>query len=356
MGIGVAVFSIFFKKIMKFFKEKAVLAIFNQIIFLDKKLQSFAFNPKILIKKDNISVFLDISGHDLTKEAAKELEKTIISGIKDKIPLKILIFLTSDKKLQSTKEVGKVFGVKKIIAISSAKGGVGKSTIATNLAISFSRIGFKVALVDADIYGPSIAYLMNLNEKPDFKDGKIIPLENYGIKIISMGSLFEKESAAIWRGAMITKTLDQMINGTRWEGVDLMVVDLPPGTGDVHLTMMQKFSIDSVVLVSTPSQIAVIDLVKSIDMYEKLNIKISGIIENMSYLEEVRGQKKYIFGKNRIKQLAIERGIDFLGEIAINQEINQSNDDRIPICYKDKSSEIAMEFGKIAENVLPSIE
>ena len=119
---------------------------------------------------------------------------------------------------------------------------------------------------------------------------------------------------------------------------------------------MQKFSIDSVILVSTPSQIAVIDLVKSIDMYEKLNIKISGIIENMSYLEEVKGQKQYIFGKNRIKQLAIERGIDFLGEIAINQEINQSNDDRIPICYKDKSSEIAMEFGKIAENILPSIE
>jgi ATP-binding protein involved in chromosome partitioning len=340
---------------MKFLKEKAVLAIFNQIIYLDQKLASFGFQPKISIKQDQISIFLDISQHNFTKESAKELENLIISEINKKIPSKISVFLTSDKKLKSAKESQKVPGVKKIIAISSAKGGVGKSTVAANLAISFSRIGLKTALVDADIYGPSIAYLMNLNDKPEFRDKKIIPLENYGVKIISMGSLFDKESAAIWRGAMITKALDQMINGTLWEDIDLMIIDLPPGTGDVHLTMMQKFSIDSVILVSTPSQIAVIDLVKSIDMYEKLNIKISGIIENMSYLKLPNEQKQYIFGKNQVKQLAIEHGIDFLGEIAIDENINQSNDQREPICHSQKSSEIAMEFGKITENILTSI-
>ena len=308
---------------MKFLKEKAVLAIFNQINYLDQKLASFGFQPKISIKQDQISIFLDISQHNFTKESAKELENLIISEINKKIPSKISVFLTSDKKLKSAKESQKVPGVKKIIAISSAKGGVGKSTVAANLAISFSRIGLKTALVDADIYGPSISYLINLNDKPEFRDKKIIPLENYGVKIISMGSLFDKESAAIWRGAMITKALDQMINGTLWEDIDLMIIDLPPGTGDVHLTMMQKFSIDSVILVSTPSQIAVIDLVKSIDMYEKLNIKISGIIENMSYLKLPNEQKQYIFGKNQVKQLAIEHGIDFLGEIAIDENINQ---------------------------------
>lgn len=341
---------------MKFLKEKAVLAIFNQIVFLDQKLQTFAFHPKISIKKDKISIFIDISNHNFTKESTRYLEKIIILGIEEKIDLKISVFLTSDKKLKSTGELNKVCGVKKIIAISSAKGGVGKSTIATNLAITFNRIGLKVALVDADIYGPSIAYLMNLNDKPNFKDGKIIPLDNYGIKVISMGSLFEKDSAAIWRGAMVTKALNQMINGTLWEDIDLMIIDLPPGTGDVHLTMMQKFSIDSVVLVSTPSQIAVIDLVKSIDMYEKLNIKISGIIENMSYLEVTKDQKQYIFGKNNVKELAVDRGINFLGEIVIDRNINKSNDDRNPICYKNKSSAIAMEFGKIAENILSSIK
>ncbi|MDA7704986.1 Mrp/NBP35 family ATP-binding protein [Rickettsiales bacterium] len=342
---------------MKFLKEKAVLAIFNQINFMDQKLQSFGFHPKITIKdNNNIDIFIDLSGRNFTKESAAELEELIITKITEKFSTKISVFLTSDKKLKSAQTTSKVTGVKKIIAISSAKGGVGKSTIAANLAISFNRIGLKTALVDADIYGPSLAYLMNLNEKPKFENGKIIPLTNYGIKIISMGSLFEKESAAIWRGAMITKALNQMINGTLWQDIDIMIIDLPPGTGDVHLTMMQKFDIDSVVLVSTPSQIAVIDLVKSIDMYEKLNIKISGIVENMSYLRTGKNDKRYIFGKNNIRNLAIEHGIDFLGEIAIDENINNSNDQREPICHKEKSSDIAMEFGKIAENILGSIK
>jgi ATP-binding protein involved in chromosome partitioning len=337
---------------MKFLKKKAVLAIFNKIIFLDQKLQSFDLYPKITIKNNKIDILIDLSDHNFTKESAKELEELIISELEKNFKTKISIYLTSDKKLKSAKEISKVAGVKKIIAISSAKGGVGKSTIATNLAISFNRIGLKTALVDADIYGPSLAYLMNLNEKPKFENGKIIPLENYNIKTISMGSLFENESAAIWRGAMITKALNQMINGTLWQDIDLMIIDLPPGTGDVHLTMMQKFDIDSVILVSTPSSIAILDLVKSIDMYKKLNIKISGIIENMSYLLDEKGKKKYIFGQNNIKNLTIEHGINFLGEIPIEKNINDANDNREPICHKEKSSDIAMKFGKMAENIL----
>jgi ATP-binding protein involved in chromosome partitioning len=341
---------------MEFLKKKAVLAIFNQIIFLDQKLQNYGLHPEIIIKKDKIDILIDLSHHNFTKESAKELEDLIILELKKHFSINISVFLTSNKKLKSNTEISKVPGVKKIIAISSAKGGVGKSTIAANLAVSFNRIGLKTALVDADIYGPSLAYLMNLNDKPKFENGKIIPLENYNIKTISMGSLFEKESAAIWRGAMITKALNQMINGTLWQDIDLMIIDLPPGTGDVHLTMMQKFAIDSVILVSTPSKIAVIDLIKSIDMYEKLNIKIAGIIENMSYLNLENGKKQYLFGRNNIKELAIEHRIDFLGEIAIDENINESNDNREPICHCKKSSATAMEFGKIAENILTSIK
>lgn len=343
---------------MKFFhKEKPILKIFNNITFLSKKLVSFGFNPKISVTEEKISIMIDISKYDFTKEKAKLLENIVIEEIGKKFLHKISVFITSDKKLKSEKDqIEKIPGVKKIIAVSSAKGGVGKSTAAVNLAISMHRIGLKTAIVDADIYGPSISHLMNLNQKPEFKGGKIIPLENYDIKVISMGVLFEKDSAAIWRGAMITKALNQMINGTSWQDIDIMIIDLPPGTGDVHLTMMQKFPIDAVVLISTPSKIAVIDLVKSIDMYEKLNIKIAGIIENMSYLMLENGHKQYIFGRNEIEKLAIEHGIEFLGKIPIEEEINQANDQGEPICHSKKSSNIAREFGKIAENILSKIK
>lgn len=213
-----------------------------------------------------------------------------------------------------------VAGVKKIIAVASAKGGVGKSTIACNLAVSAARSGLSVALVDADIYGPSIPHLMNLSDKPDQKDNLILPLMSHGVKCISIGSLIDPSAAGVWRGPMVTKILYQLIRSVNWKAdgkvVDLMIIDMPPGTGDVYLSIAEKFPLAGVVIVSTPQELAVIDVVRSIDCFEKLKVPILGMIQNMSYLES-GGEKKYLFGKDGAKKLAEKRGIKFLADVAM---------------------------------------
>lgn len=249
-----------------------------------------------------------------------------------------------------------VNGVKKIIAVASAKGGVGKSTIACNLALSFKEAGLAVALVDADIYGPSIPHLMNLSGGPKISEGLILPMESCGVKCISIGSLVDEKAAGVWRGPMVTKILHQLIRSVNWvfdgKEVDVMVIDMPPGTGDVYLSMAEKFPLEGVVIVSTPQSLSVIDVVKSIDCFEKLKVPVLGLIQNMSYLQMSKGifgEKKYLFGKDGAKDLAKKMGIKFLGEVPILQEISDSAEKRVPILVADPKSEAAGIFRKIAQ-------
>ncbi len=247
----------------------------------------------------------------------------------------------------------KVVGVKRIIAIASAKGGVGKSTISCNLAIALSQMGFNTALVDADIYGPSIPHLMNLAGKPDSKEGLILPMISHGVKCISIGLMVDEKQAGVWRGPMVTKILHQLIRSVNWKSdnqeVDFMIIDMPPGTGDVYLSTAQSFPLDGVIIVSTPQALAVIDVVKSIDCFRKLNVPILGLIQNMAFFEDEKGQKNYLFGQDGAKKLAEKEGINFLGEIALIKEIADSSENKLPITISDKK--IAKIFTEIVQKI-----
>ena len=312
---------------------------------------------EIIIKPEKISFAIDIGILAISIETAKILEEKIKDQLKaiDNQQINI-IFTQSNSKAQFKQEQSKshsiVKGVKNIIVIASGKGGVGKSTIAVNLSLSLKRLGFNIGLVDADIYGPSIAYLMNLKGKPESEGNLMIPINNYGIDCISVGSLVEANKAAVWRGPMITKVLTQLISGTRWRNIDYLIIDLPPGTGDVHLSLIQQFKPDGAVLVSTPQNLAIIDVIKAADMFKTLQVPILGIIQNMAYLLDDQGGKSYIFGKDLAKKMAEDLGLKFLGDIPISHLINQSNDNQNPICSSNPSCDIAIEFGRIAEELI----
>ncbi len=315
---------------------------------------------EIIIKADKISFAIDIGILGIDSKTAQILEEKIRKQLKNisEFPVNIILTKSQAEPNFKPKEVAQhsvVKGVKKIIVVASGKGGVGKSTVAANLAISLKRIGYKVGLADADIYGPSISYLMNLCGKPESEGNLMIPISSYGIDCISVGSLVEATKATVWRGPMVTKVLTQLIAGTKWNDIDYLVIDLPPGTGDVHLSLVQQFKPDGVVLVSTPQNLAVIDVIKAVDMFRTLQIPILGLVQNMSYLLNENGQKNYIFGEQALKDMVKDFDIKILGDIAIDAQISKTNDDRNPICNANPSHLIALEFGKIAEDLIDKI-
>ena len=316
---------------------------------------------KVMVKDKSVTFAIDIGILNLNPQNAKILEQRCKEQIIKNSDLeKINIILTAHKPEESKKNNqthsnynNKIDGVKRIIAIASGKGGVGKSTVAVNLAICLNKIGFKVGLVDADIYGPSIPHMMNLKGKPKLKNNQMVPINNYGVNSISIGLMVDKDQALVWRGPMVTKTLQQLIRNVNWDNIDYLIVDLPPGTGDAHLSMAQQFPLDAVVIVSTPQEIATIDAVKSIDMFNKLQIPIVGVIQNMSYLiDENSGKRNYLFGKDGAKKMAEKMKLNFLGEIPFNIKIRQAGDDKNPITNLEPSSPITFDYGRIAENIV----
>ncbi len=245
-------------------------------------------------------------------------------------------------------------GVRHIIAIASGKGGVGKSTTAVNIAIALAALGYKTGLLDADIYGPSIPTMMGLSGKPAIQDNKMVPMDCAGVRCLSVGSLMGEDVAFIWRGPMVTKALFQLFRGTIWGELDILVVDMPPGTGDTHLSLAENYPVSGAVIVSTPQKVALQDARKALTMFEKVHIPILGMVENMShFVDPVSGNKSYIFGEGGAKEMADSLGIPVLGEVPLEMEIREKADKGQPLelsqpvraIYKDIAEQIAKKLG-----------
>lgn len=247
-------------------------------------------------------------------------------------------------------------GVRNAIAVASGKGGVGKSTISTNLAISLALDGAKVGLLDADIYGPNIPMMMGVNSRPKGKNDKIIPPEAYGIKLMSMGFLIDPTQAVIWRGPMIHNALRQFIQDVDWGNLDYLVVDLPPGTGDASLSLAQSLSLTGAVIVTTPQQVALSDVVRGVKMFEQLNVPILGVIENMSYFVAPDTGTRYdIFGHGGGATMAQTVNVDFLGEVPLEPQVRIGGDEGSPVVVSDPDSPAAQAIRAVARKVAAAV-
>jgi ATP-binding protein involved in chromosome partitioning len=222
-------------------------------------------------------------------------------------------------------------GVARVIAVASGKGGVGKSTVAVNLALAFSRAGLKVGLLDADVYGPSIPTMLGVDAEPVFEDGKLMPINAHGLKVMSIGFLVDEGSAMIWRGPMASSAVRQMIHDVRWGELDVLVVDLPPGTGDIQLTLIQKLKLDGAVIVSTPNEIALIDARRAAAMFAKTGTPVLGVVENMAWFEDASGARLPIFGEGGARREAEALGVPLLAEVPIDMALRQAGDTGRPL-------------------------
>tara|TARA_B100000700_G_C14977176_1_gene824465 strand:- start:197 stop:1324 length:1128 start_codon:yes stop_codon:yes gene_type:complete len=321
----------------------------------------------------NIQIFgteiiLDLEINNPTLQYKKRIEVDCLKIIHEKVYQKAIVKVVfSNKEKEPQKNIIKgneIPGVKNIIAISSGKGGVGKSTITANLAVALSDFGYKVGVVDADIYGPSMHIMFDLEGSvPETINiegkSKINPLENYGVKILSIGFFAQSNQAVVWRGPMATKALNQLIWETHWGELDYLLIDLPPGTGDIHLSLVQSVPVTGAVVVTTPQAIALADAKKGVNMFqlESINVPVLGIVENMSYFvpEELPNNKYYIFGKEGSKILSEQMNIDLLGEIPLVQSLREASDIGRPAVLQ-RSTEIAISLSSLAKKVIEKIE
>lgn len=318
----------------------------------------------------NIQVFgdeviLDIVSPSPAMHERKRLEQALKNTFGEQLPqVKLKLNITAEAPQQNEPIKGNAIpGIKNIIAIASGKGGVGKSTVSANLAISLQKMGFKVGLLDADIYGPSMPVMfdlvggqpvsVNVNGKSKMK-----PLESYGIKILSIGFFAHTDQAIVWRGPMASKALQQMIHDAHWGDLDFLLIDLPPGTGDIHLSIVQQIPITGAVVVSTPQTIALADARKGVYMFQMdaIQVPVLGIIENMAYFTpaELPQNKYYIFGQNGAKELAEKLNVPFLGEIPLVQSIREAADVGRPAALQDNTS-VSNNYETIAQNVIMSL-
>lgn len=314
---------------------------------------------------DEVIVDLTINNPSLQARKKTEVEilKVIHNQVYAKAKIKVNIKVNSEKKETQTVKGKPIQGIKNIVAVASGKGGVGKSTVTANLAVSLAKMGFKVGVLDADIYGPSMPIMLDVvNERPlavnvDGKS-KMQPVENYGVKLLSIGFFTKPDQAVVWRGPMAAKALNQMIFDAAWGELDFFLLDLPPGTGDIHLSIMQSLPITGAVVVSTPQNVALADAKKGVAMFQQdsINVPVLGIIENMAYFtpDELPQNKYYIFGENGARNLSTDLNVPFLGELPIVQSIREAGDYGRPAALQTATT-LETVFETLTRNVVSEV-
>ena len=294
------------------------------------------------------------------KSREQKIKDEIISHLKGLFKLKTVNVLLETNIIAHSIEKGTqlIPGVKNIIAIASGKGGVGKSTTTVNLALSLHLEGAKVGILDGDIYGPSIPALLGVDGKPESPDGKtIVPMMGHGVQTNSIGYLIPKDEAMVWRGPMVTQALEQLLRQTAWNNLDYLFIDLPPGTGDIHLTLAQKVPLTGAVIVTTPQEIALLDARKGIKMFKKVSVPILGIVENMAtHICSNCGTEESIFGHGGGEQVAEQYSTQLLGSLPLDGAIRQQGDVGTPISIADTNPEMSRHYKNIAQRLMTELE
>lgn len=335
----------------------------------EKDLITLDLIQDLIIQEKYVSFTLELpeENKQLTAELKKKCSEAIHKFVDKEAVLDITVGINISKKRELEGD-GKpadtppkqpeqqpiLQGVKNIIAVASGKGGVGKSTVAANLAVSLSKAGYSVGLLDTDIYGPSVPTMFGVTERPNITtDKKLVPVFKHGVHLVSMGFLVDTDQAMIWRGPMVTSAVKQFMQEVQWGELDYLVLDLPPGTGDIQLTIVQTVPLTGAVIVSTPQTVALDDARKGVAMFSKVDVPVLGIIENMSYFTppDMPEKKYYIFGKHGARKLAQKLDVPFLGEIALQENIRDTSDKGTPVVEAEPDSAAAASFTQIGERV-----
>lgn len=348
--------------------KKKVLSALSRVVEPDRGKDILRLNMVKGLKITPHAVSFTVVLKNPAAPFADEVRDLCLDAIREEVGTDVEIDIDLDNEMISLGEVtesgqekkeSQPEGVLNFIAVASGKGGVGKSTVAANLAVALSKKGFDVGLVDTDIYGPSIPTMFGLGEvKPRVNENKkIVPPEKHGVKLLSMGMMVDPAKAVIWRGPMVSNAVRQFLGECEWGDLDYLVLDLPPGTGDIQLTIVQTIALTGAVVVSTPQTVALADARKGVAMFENVNVPVLGIVENMSYFTppELPDKKYYLFGKQGARRLSKELEVPFLGEVPIEQRVRETSDEGEPIVVAEPESLSAQAFTTIADSVVRQV-
>ena len=323
---------------------------------LNRDVVSLGFIKELQIEGGRVSFIMELTtpACPLKEQLKTSVEQAVrgIAGVSE-----VQVEVTSKVSAHRVQMEGEILqGVRNIVAIASGKGGVGKSTVCVSLAVALARTGARVGLLDTDIYGPSIPIMMGVKEQPELKEQKLIPISKYGVKLMSIGFLISEDTPLIWRGPMVMKAVEQLLTDVDWGELDYLMIDLPPGTGDVQLTLAQKVPMTGAVIVTTPQDVALLDVVRGIAMFKKLNVPILGIIENMSFFQCPHcGERTEIFSHGGGEAASKNLEVPFLGEVPIDLKTRIGGDTGRPVVIEDPESVQSKIFMKIAEQMAARI-